>query len=506
MEKKDFRTYHRRPVTRRSGFKVTGNKTGGECIILPSTKYKCTDKCENFLFYKKTIDLVPLFEQEVGILAFGGYLYSLEKFDITLKFKFSIEGIKREFEYKKKITKALNNGTWNPIGFHKEISLDVLGDNNRINDVYVEMIIHSESKDNVLQFIGFELNAITYSGYQEASLAELFKKKTSMHIPQIYYFKTNKKFSSYLVSHQLDSLEQGEDVVLKSCNRCDRYLPININDEINTLSFSLHCKKKAPCKHSLFSKYKIDNINDLEQSSLNNSFVEDGHVKSYYGHQLECTACKKYYVNGALNKLRNSQQFREDSLRRRALEVLVDNLLGRNIVHFEFREAKGKEFSEYIWEKFNRRCFKCGEKLALDEMHLDHTMPLAYLYRLDETATCLCAECNSKKRDHFPVEFYSEDELIKLMEITGLDEDIIRSRKANPVVVDLLVKNVVWFFHEFLGDPEYQKVRDGVLTSDKIYASIVRVLDGEVDLVEEYYKEIEKFPPNISKLCDCNHC
>ena len=66
-------------------------------------------------------------------------------------------------------------------------------------------------------------------------------------------------------------------------------------------------------------------------------------------------------------------------------------------------------------------------------MHLDHTMPLAYLYRLDETATCLCAEHNSQKSDHFPIEYYTEEELKELSKITGLSMEILRSKKANPI-------------------------------------------------------------------------
>ncbi|MFI8622796.1 HNH endonuclease [Bacillus altitudinis] len=504
MEKKNFRTYQRRSVTRRSGFKVTGNKTGGESIILSSEQYQCTNKTERFIFYKDVIELVPLFEEEIGIIAFGGCLYSLKKFEITFNLSYSIPGIEERFEHSKKLTKQLNNGTWNPIGFHKEISLSIFDVNFKpsefiIKDVNMEMVVKSLEAENVLQFISFDFDSIRYQGYQGADLAKLFKQKTSMHVPQIYYLKTDLLFSSYLVSDQIDRLEKGEDVVLKSCNRCDRYLPININDEINTLSFSLHCKKKAPCKHSLFSSYKIDNIAELTPANLKHPYVRGELIVSHYGHQLECTSCKKYYVNGALNKLRNSQQFREDSLRRRALEVLVNTLLDKNIVHFEFKNKTKKEFSEYIWKKFDCRCFKCGTKIALDEMHLDHTMPLAYLYRLDETATCLCAEHNTKKRDHFPVEFYTEEELIRLQKITGIDEGVIRSTHANPEVVDLLVKNVVWFFDEFLSDPEYQKVRDDRRTSDKIYASLVRVLNCKVDLVDEYHLAMKKFPPTISE-------
>ena len=222
-------------------------------------------------------------------------------------------------------------------------------------------------------------------------------------------------------------------------------------------------------------------------------------MHSHYGHQLECRACKKYYVNFAINPLRNAQQFKEDGLRRRALEILVNTLLDRELVHHEFEHRTKKQFTEHIWKKFDKRCFKCSKKLKINEMHLDHTMPLAYLYRLDESATCLCAEHNSKKRDSFPVEFYSNDELLKLNQITGLDYTILSSKTPNMKVVKLLVENIEWFFDDFLMHPDYQKVRDGRLTADKIYASLVRILQGtDIDLLHKYQILTGRNPNSIN--------
>ena len=107
--------------------------------------------------------------------------------------------------------------------------------------------------------------------------------------------------------------------------------------------------------------------NDLELFTFINGDV----IKAYYFGFLIGLVC---------------EQFKEDGLRRRAIEVLINTLLEKNLIHFEFERRTKKEFSRYIWEKFDRRCFKCGpdsNPIALEEMALDHTMPLAYLYRLD---------------------------------------------------------------------------------------------------------------------------
>ena len=176
-------------------------------------------------------------------------------------------------------------------------------------------------------------------------------------------------------------------------------------------------------------------------------------------------------------------------------------LLERNLVHFEFEQRTKKAFSRYIWEKFNKRCFKCGrdsDPIELEDMALDHTLPLAYLYRLDETATCLCSSHNSQKSDHFPVDYYTEDELVELSKITGLSLEKLHSRCVNREVLDLLIKNVVWFYDEFLMQKDYQKVRDGILTADKINDSLKRVIGGKVDLAAEYHKRTGRYPASVT--------
>ena len=91
-------------------------------------------------------------------------------------------------------------------------------------------------------------------------------------------------------------------------------------------------------------------------------------------------------------------------------------------------------------------------------MALDHTMPLAYLYRLDETATCLCSNHNSQKSDHFPVDYYSEEELVRLSKITGLSLTQLHKKEVNQQVLNLLIENVVWFYDAFLMQSDYQSV------------------------------------------------
>lgn len=52
IKQKNFRTYKRREVTRKSGFKVSGDTTGGQCKIIKTSRHnfvreglKCQKNC-----------------------------------------------------------------------------------------------------------------------------------------------------------------------------------------------------------------------------------------------------------------------------------------------------------------------------------------------------------------------------------------------------------------------------------------------------------------------------
>ena len=493
MAQKDLRTYRRRGTTRESGYHTCEDTTGGECRIVYSEKHISSSKKESIIFHRDELVLVELFEKGISLIAFGGYIHSQSKSDVKFKMTYQYEGL--QYEYQTPDKKVLEEGCWSNIGFDVE---QTINRDSRIFDVTVTMEI-SGFAYNALEFISFDFNVVSKDEFVDTSCAVSFYQKTYMHVPYLYYLNSALPFEEYLVSST--TLTKGRRVVLKSCNRCGRYLPINMDDEMKTLSFSLHCKKRAPCVHSTFRAYTIQNIAELSKDDLRGLRIEDNKVVSYYGHQLECKACKKFFVNAPLNPQRNAQQFKEDGLRRRAIEVLVNDLLHTNLVHFEFEHRTKKEFSEFIWKKFDKRCFKCGPKskpIELGEMALDHTMPLAYLYRLDESATCLCSSHNSQKSDHFPVDFYSEDELKRLSEITGISIEKLHTKAVNQEVLDLLIKNIVWFYDEFLMDADYQKIRDGIRTSDKINDSLKRIIAGKVDLAEQYRLKTGHYPTSVT--------
>ena len=493
MPQKDLCTYRRREVTRESGYHTCEETTGGECLIMHAQRYLCDTNTVTFKFSRSSLKLVELFEKGISIIAFGGYIFSKEQAIVSLTMNYCYEG--QVYALEKDWEENIEGENWSNLGVHME---QTINRDSYITDVTVEMKITS-ANNNTLDFISFDFDVVSKDEFLDTSCAESFYQKTYMHIPYLYYLRSDLPIEWYLTSEQ--KFMVGKRVILKSCNRCGRYLPINIEDELKTLSFSLHCKKRAPCVHSTFRAYEIQNKSKLKPADLSGLSLQDNKIVSYYGHQLECKACKKFFVNAPLNPQRNAQQFKEDGLRRRAIEVLVNTLLDRNLVHFEFEQRTKKEFSKYIWEKFDKRCFKCGadsEPIALGDMALDHTMPLSYLYRLDETATCLCSSHNSQKSDHFPIDYYSEDELIRLSKITGLSLEQLHKKEINETVLTLLIKNVVWFYDEFLMAPDYQKIRDGIRTADKINDSLKRVIAGKVDLAEQYKKQVGHYPTSVT--------
>lgn len=256
-----------------------------------------------------------------------------------------------------------------------------------------------------------------------------------------------------------------QPLIMKSCNRCGRYLPVNIPVERDQLSFSNHCvaDHRRPCKHATFGRLR-NNENAKEVLQLD------------YGYQLECRFCKKFEVNAAHNPQRSSAQMKEDGARRRAFELLLAELYG-GTPQLRYRHQKGTELADDVWKRFGCACFNCGVKLETPRnMHLDHTRPLALLWPLDGTATALCGSCNSEKRDRAPSDFYTPAKLNALAKITGIPPDDLAKSHPNEEALGLLLRHLDWFFGEFLLREEMTKERDGKVAGELVVKALQKVL------------------------------
>jgi hypothetical protein len=93
-------------------------------------------------------------------------------------------------------------------------------------------------------------------------------------------------------------------------------------------------------------------------------------------------------------------------------------------------------------------CFRCGVRVAKEKYQLDHTRPLAYLWPLDEYATCLCSKCNNEKHDSFPVDFYTQVELARLSKVVGLGVEELSKRDVNEIELRRVIDNIGHFADE----------------------------------------------------------
>ena len=258
---------------------------------------------------------------------------------------------------------------------------------------------------------------------------------------------------------------QSHTLALKSCNRCGRFLPVNLPPhERSTLSYSNHCVSRAPCKHASFGR-----IQDADTPGVVHTM--------HYGFQLECRFCKKFFVNAALNPQRTAGQMKEDGARRRAFEVLLEHLY-RGSLQLRYKTRSGPDLADEVYQRFGGRCFKCGIKMAsAREMNLDHTRPLALLWPLDEHATALCADHNSEKRDRPPNEYYSTVELARLAEKTNLSLVELSDPTPNADAIMLLGDRLDWFFDEFIPSGQLDRVREGKATAALLVKAIQRAID-----------------------------
>ena len=199
----------------------------------------------------------------------------------------------------------------------------------------------------------------------------------------------------------------GKTIQLKKCAYCQRLLPLDPRRP-SALAFHKHNAKKT-------------------------------------GHQNECRSCKKWRINNEFNPKRTTDQLHESSVitRERKIFLREPEILER------VKDRNGAGLKSIIWERFDRKCFRCCEGLALDEVQLDHTRPLAYLWPIDEHATCLCAGCNNFKRERFPVDVYTGPDLRRLSGITGLPYSDLVRKDVNRPELRRILSNVVRFALEW---------------------------------------------------------
>lgn len=151
---------------------------------------------------------------------------------------------------------------------------------------------------------------------------------------------------------------------------------------------------------------------------------------------MECRSCKAV-INTNLNPKRTKEQLHESAAKRRTAELL---LAGEN----------ERLNLEDLFKRFGRKCFKTGKTLDINKREtwaIDHILPSRWLYPLSmRNAALLSTEANNNKRDKWPSEFYTNNELKRLAGITGADLELMSSKKPiiNPNIdVDACVTRML---------------------------------------------------------------
>lgn len=271
----------------------------------------------------------------------------------------------------------------------------------RGQELKVTLTWHSEARIDFWGFTtGSPLSSIDGEAHQDIS------QNSSHHIiPETFYLHHNTAINMDIepTGSTHFSLCDGRTIHLKKCSYCGRRLPIDPN-RLGVLAFHKHNKKKSL-------------------------------------HQNECRACKKWRINDALNSTRTPDQLHESSVITRERKIFLrepERLLA-------IKERTGAGLRSQVWERFDRKCFKCNISVALDGFHLDHTRPLAYLWPIDEYATCLCSVCNNEKKDKFPIDFYTPNQIQRLSEITGLPITNLTEKSINEAELARMISDLPTF-------------------------------------------------------------
>ena len=135
--------------------------------------------------------------------------------------------------------------------------------------------------------------------------------------------------------------------------------------------------------------------------------------------QMECRSCIGA-INAELNPKRTKQQLHESAIRRRVADILLEGENETIII-------------KDLFQRFESKCFKTKKKLDINKRRtwaIDHILPSKYLYPLTvQNAALLSREANENKRDRWPSDFYTNNELIELARITGANLDLLASQE-----------------------------------------------------------------------------
>lgn len=264
-----------------------------------------------------------------------------------------------------------------------------------------------------------------------------------------------------------DEISEFLEITCTSCGNVHRY-----GDETKFYDYKL-CKTKngSVLKKGEFAILHDDYLAEAEEfkyciicCTLKPVSLFDKHAARKSKRQGECRLCKSVY-NTLKNPTRTTDQHREAAQKRR----LYMDLTGG-----------AKIDSKAVYGRFGYKCFKCGENLGQDiqvesvrqDGNLDHTLPAKFLWPLtSHNATLLCQKHNGEKAEKWPSEFYNEQELKRLVMLTGIPYETMvgqpfynpeaLQKLKDPEFVDKLLVKYAAYMSEMI------MIRNRILTATK---------------------------------------
>ena len=286
-----------------------------------------------------------------------------------------------------------------------------------------------------------------------------------------------------------EDLSEFFEIVCPACKHVHKY-----GEESTFYNYKLHDLRDgstiATGEFSILHDEYIDEAPEFKYCiiccTLKPLSLFDGHSARKSMRQGECRMCKAVY-NALKNPTRTTDQHREAAQKRR----LYMDLTGG-----------GKIDSKRIYERFGYQCFKCGEGLDQDihttsvqRGNLDHTLPAKFLWPLtNDNATLLCQRHNAEKAEKWPSEFYTDDELKRLVALTGIPYDRLAGKAHynptaiaqlhNPQFVDTLLTKYAAYMDEMI------RIRNRILdaTGFDIFGATHSLSQTWIDRADEQRK------------------
>lgn len=499
----------RRPATNDFG-RGTNDEYSGREVCVRRSKLLPTD--QQTIVVEDTVEVVALFNDQMGILAVGGYVRAESKLEVTCKIECRSSG--NTFENDRSMTTI--PGIWSGIGAHVRVPVS----NHSAVSVDVSVQFDSTETEDI-EIFGLNVDCVddgdrlrdNYRRDDGTSIQQYFERlleesqASTSFVPVLYYLDHTRPFHVDVESTDTSTWENGGIVFMKACNRPPgRYLPtefrldlegknVNYSSKQSTKKLQLILDDSTVPATEIPDKLidRLDTERNLKEVQAD-SEADPVHVVTQLGKQYECRACKNLDANFRGNLYRTTSQLREDSAAS-VYDELGWELLGKTNPYKVWRAEHDEEFYKAIKRKFDHECFRfnCDNTENDSMMEIDHTLPKSYLYPLDESATLLCKEHNNGKRNDFPKKYYEPEELDALASKTGLG-DKIRTTKINTAVVDELLDNIQWFFDDFLPDQFEDRSKAAVFCS-----RLQDKLDSEYstydsDLVATYERETDTAP------------